>query len=107
MDACDLLLGRLWQYDRCVQYDGYANRYSFIKDGVKVKLAQLPPSELSHVEKKTPPLVSLVTKNKVNVSRDEANHLSFMLVIELNKGTNLTPKIFQLLQNSQMLSAYA
>lgn len=37
MDACHLLLGRPWQYDRQVLYDGYANTYSFVKDGVNVE----------------------------------------------------------------------
>lgn len=38
MDACHLLLGRPWQYDRRVIHDGYKNTYSFVKDGVKVVL---------------------------------------------------------------------
>ncbi|XP_017982330.1 PREDICTED: uncharacterized protein LOC108663252 [Theobroma cacao] len=33
MDACHLLLGRPWQYDRRAHHDGYKNTYSFIKDG--------------------------------------------------------------------------
>jgi len=35
MDACHLLLGRAWQYDRRAHHDCYANTYSFVKDGVK------------------------------------------------------------------------
>ncbi|XP_031392264.1 uncharacterized protein LOC116204315 [Punica granatum] len=33
MIASHLLLGRPWQLDRRTTYDGYKNRYSFIKDG--------------------------------------------------------------------------
>jgi len=33
MHAGDILLGQLWQFDRRVMYDGYLNRYSFVKDG--------------------------------------------------------------------------
>ena len=29
MDACDVLLGRPWMYDRKIMYDGYQNTYSF------------------------------------------------------------------------------
>ena len=36
MDACHLLLGRPWQYDRKTKHDGFKNTYSFIKDGAKV-----------------------------------------------------------------------
>lgn len=39
MNACHLLLGRLWQYERCVIHDGRANTYSFMFKGVKVVLA--------------------------------------------------------------------
>lgn len=38
MDACHLLLGRPWQYDRKKIHDGYKNTYSFVKDGFKVVL---------------------------------------------------------------------
>ncbi|MCI34227.1 hypothetical protein A2U01_0055445, partial [Trifolium medium] len=46
MDACHLLFGRPWQYDRRAHQDCYAKTYSFIKDRVEIKLTQLPPSEL-------------------------------------------------------------
>ena len=72
MDACHLLLGRPWQYDRRAQYDGYTNTYSFTKDGVKVKLAPLPPKEPSHGEKKTTLIVSLATKNDYKVPKASA-----------------------------------
>ena len=38
MDACHLLLGRSWQFDRSVSHDGRANTYSFICKGVKIVL---------------------------------------------------------------------
>ena len=40
MDACHLLLGRPWQYDRNAILDCLKNTYSFEKDGVKIILAQ-------------------------------------------------------------------
>jgi hypothetical protein len=36
MDACHILLGRPWQYDRKTVHNGLKNTYSFVKDGVKV-----------------------------------------------------------------------
>ncbi|PKI41852.1 hypothetical protein CRG98_037757, partial [Punica granatum] len=39
MDACHLLLGRPWLYDRWVIYDGFKNTYSFVKEGIKIILA--------------------------------------------------------------------
>ena len=38
MDACHLLLGRLWQFDRAVSHDGRVNTYSFTFKGVKIVL---------------------------------------------------------------------
>ena len=39
MDACHILLGRPWLFDRKVVHDGYLNTYSFSKDGKKITLA--------------------------------------------------------------------
>ena len=41
MQAGDILLGRPWQFDRRVMYDGYLNRYSFVNDGRKTTLVPL------------------------------------------------------------------
>ena len=38
MDACHVLLGRPWLFDRRVMHDGYKNTYSFSKDGKKIVL---------------------------------------------------------------------
>ncbi|KAJ9546904.1 hypothetical protein OSB04_019447 [Centaurea solstitialis] len=46
MDACHLLLGRPWDYDRNVVHDGRANTYSFVFDGVKITLVPSKPKEL-------------------------------------------------------------
>ena len=52
MDACHMLLGRSWLFDRKVTSNGYLNTYSFMKDGRKITLAPLSPSQL---QKKTSP----------------------------------------------------
>ncbi|XP_031375720.1 uncharacterized protein LOC116190199 [Punica granatum] len=36
MDACHLLLGRPWQFDRSVSHDGRTNKYSFTHKGLKI-----------------------------------------------------------------------
>ncbi|XP_071686227.1 uncharacterized protein [Rutidosis leptorrhynchoides] len=41
MDACHLLLGHPWQFDRRTKHDGYKNTYSFVKNGVHITLAPL------------------------------------------------------------------
>jgi len=46
MDACHMLLGRPWLFDQKVTHNGYLNTYSFTKDGKKVTLSSLTPSQL-------------------------------------------------------------
>ena len=41
MDACHIVLGRPWQYDRKVTHDGEKNTYTFWKDGSKVVMLPL------------------------------------------------------------------
>ena len=41
MDACHLLLGRPWQYDRDAVYHGKRNMYTFKKDGITFKIHSL------------------------------------------------------------------
>ena len=36
MDACHLLLGRQWQFDRQTVHDGLKNTYAFVMNGVKI-----------------------------------------------------------------------
>ncbi|KAK2966379.1 hypothetical protein RJ640_021523 [Escallonia rubra] len=44
MDACHILLGRPWQYDRKTMHDGVQNTYSFfVKDGERKKKLVLKP----------------------------------------------------------------
>ena len=51
-----MLLGRPWLFDRRVMHDGYLNTYSFSKDGKKITLAPLSPSQLhKHKPSKTQP----------------------------------------------------
>ncbi|KAJ0627391.1 putative nucleotidyltransferase, Ribonuclease H [Helianthus annuus] len=45
MDACHILLGRPWQFDRRTRHDGFRNTYSFKKDGINITLAPLDPRE--------------------------------------------------------------
>lgn len=45
MDACHILLGRPWQYDRRAKQDGFRNTYSFKKDGLHITLAPYDPRD--------------------------------------------------------------
>jgi len=46
MDACHIWLGRPWLFDHRATHDGYLSTYSFSKDGKKITLVPLSPSQL-------------------------------------------------------------
>jgi hypothetical protein len=48
MQACHILLGRPWQFDRRVTHDGFTNRYSFVFKKLPISLVPLTPKEVLH-----------------------------------------------------------
>ncbi|XP_051130355.1 uncharacterized protein LOC127250921 [Andrographis paniculata] len=46
MQACHILLGRPWQFDRKAHHDGYLNRYSFEFESRKICLKPLSPMDV-------------------------------------------------------------
>jgi len=61
MDACHILLGSPWLFDRRVKHDGYLNTYTFSKDGKKITLAPLSPFQLhKHKTLNTQPQPGLI-----------------------------------------------
>jgi hypothetical protein len=46
MQACSLLLGRLWQYDKNTTHHGRSSKYSFIHKDKKVSLILTSPEEI-------------------------------------------------------------
>nr|GEX72044.1 hypothetical protein [Tanacetum cinerariifolium] len=86
MDACHILLGRPWLYDRRVKHDGYRNTYTFKKDGVSITFAHLNPkrcSTRSRVDIKTD-FVGLVKVSPLSV-------VFGLLMIEENPVTAAAP----------------
>ncbi|XP_060210689.1 uncharacterized protein LOC132637645 [Lycium barbarum] len=47
MQACYLLLGRRWQFDRNAQHSGRSKKYSLVFEGRKYTLAPLTPYQVS------------------------------------------------------------
>ncbi|RDX88679.1 hypothetical protein CR513_29698, partial [Mucuna pruriens] len=52
IEATHLLLGRPWQFDKKVIYDGVTNRFTFIHIGQRVVLKALSPSKVQEDQKK-------------------------------------------------------
>ncbi|XP_071739823.1 uncharacterized protein [Rutidosis leptorrhynchoides] len=50
MDACHLLLGRPWLFDKYVYHNGHQNTYSLYVNGKKITLTSLKPSEIPRAD---------------------------------------------------------
>jgi len=61
MDACHILLGHPWMFNRKVMHNGFLNIYSFSKGGKKITLVPSSPFELSkHKPQKQPERLNLL-----------------------------------------------
>ncbi|XP_076920042.1 uncharacterized protein LOC143581054 [Bidens hawaiensis] len=92
MDACHILLGRQWQYDRRAKYDGFRNTYTFKKDGVSITLAPCDPRQEGCES-------MLVTKDEFSVlARSPQPQLIFgLLIAEENPDMPQVPSEFSLI----------
>nr|GEY76652.1 RNA-directed DNA polymerase [Tanacetum cinerariifolium] len=90
MDACHLLLGRPWQYDRRTKHDDFRNTYSFTKDGLNIMLAPLDIHD-------SPANVMIVTKSEfLDYYKATAQKILLALVVtELNNNNTDTPLLIQ------------
>ena len=52
MQASQILLGRPWQYDRKVMYDGYLNRHLFTFNNHDLKLKAMTPQQVFEEQKR-------------------------------------------------------
>jgi len=91
MVVCHLLLGRPWQYDR------HANTYTFVKDGVKIKLVPLPPNAFDEGKKDFKPIVSLVSKEPFKVTTKDVQDMSFVLLVKSNEESTIPKEVEHLL----------
>ncbi|XP_021999385.1 uncharacterized protein LOC110896229 [Helianthus annuus] len=86
MDACHVLLGRPWLYDRRVKHDGFRNTYTFKKDGLYVTLAPLNPKD-----EPPPPIAS--KSEFVGLTRVLPTSVVFGLVVtEVNPAVHEPPE---------------
>ena len=92
MDACHLLLGRLWQFDRQVMYDGYKNTYCFSNDGHKIVLAPMKPMlELKSSKEES----VLLSKGDFEKELNTRNVAYVVVVVKENDDVSKPPPIMQ------------
>ncbi|KAK9045771.1 hypothetical protein V6N11_051679 [Hibiscus sabdariffa] len=74
MDACHILLGRPWQYDKGTTHDGISNRYSFMHAGKKITLAPLTPNQVQEDQIRLRKNVEEIRgKKKITCENEESN----------------------------------
>ncbi|XP_048135655.1 uncharacterized protein LOC125315249 [Rhodamnia argentea] len=76
MDACHILLGRPWRFDRKTQDDGFRNTYTFKKDGRTITLG---PSDLRKEVKN-----NLLSRSEFQEEAINAPELFAIVVMEQN-----------------------
>ena len=93
MDACHLLLGRPWHYDRRILYDGYKHTYSFVKDGCKVVLGPSKPESVPKLSRGEGS--SLLTQSECVKELKLGSEVYVLIVVEENEGDNEPPVIMK------------
>jgi len=80
MDACHLLLGRPWMFDRKVHHDGYKNTYTFMRNGKKIVLTPETPKS-KPTQTKTPQNTSVTTVLKAELPecKSQKHHILLCL----------------------------
>ncbi|XP_071704974.1 uncharacterized protein [Rutidosis leptorrhynchoides] len=88
MDACHLLLGRPWQYDRKTKHDGFRNTYSFVKDEFNITLVPL--------DTRNEPDSSLILNRAAFEDEAKAKLIVFSLIVEeINPAISHVPPAVQ------------
>jgi len=94
MDACHLLLGRPWQYDRDVIHNGKSNTYCFKLKGRNYTLTPLLPSQVKPIqplpgEGNTSEKALFLSETRVERSINKGKNIFALFVLE--KGEGETP----------------
>ncbi|GJR23290.1 reverse transcriptase domain-containing protein [Tanacetum coccineum] len=83
MDACHVLLGRPWQFDRKTKHDGFKNTYTFEKDGTTIIL------DLSDLKKEAKN--HFLSRAEFLAEVNEATDVFAIVVMESNDGSDDVP----------------
>ncbi|KAJ0937805.1 putative transcription factor interactor and regulator CCHC(Zn) family [Helianthus annuus] len=74
MDACHLLLGRPWEYERNIEHNGRSSTYNFLFGGVKITLVPSKPKQLATKQSGT-----LLTISQFQDELEEANNVLILI----------------------------
>ncbi|XP_074314188.1 uncharacterized protein LOC141649395 [Silene latifolia] len=86
MDACHVLLGRPWQFDRNVIHRGRSNEYGLVDKGKKLVLKPMAPSaihSMSTTQGKTSSMSMFASEQEVGEAIKEGGCVYLMVVNEV------------------------
>ncbi|XP_035834279.1 uncharacterized protein LOC110883263 [Helianthus annuus] len=96
MDACHVLLGRPWLFDRRVMHDGYRNTYSFTHNDRRIVLTPMSPTTTSNTNPQ--PLSTLLKAEQQEYYSIKDFILMGLDEVETKTSTTPHPRIQPLLQ---------
>ena len=101
MDACHLLLGRPWQFDRKAHHDG-ENSYNFQKDGVTYRLNS--KGEEKGVGQVGPCVLMVGEKELINTLEEDG--IGFALVLKPKEDRKKEHRIASPKEVEELLNQY-
>ncbi|XP_074298843.1 uncharacterized protein LOC141629799 [Silene latifolia] len=101
MDACNVLLGRPWQYDRDVVHRGRSNEYELVSKGKRIILKPMAPGEvrsMSTKRGKTASMTMLASEKEVDEAIANGNQVYLMVVNEAPSNGGKDERLTSLLE---------
>lgn len=95
MDACHILLGRPWQFDRGVIHDGRQNTYSFLFEGIRITLL---PGISTSVSPANEPKVLLLSYGEFVTAASQTPYILLLMPLDVSDPSSIPPIVAPLLQ---------
>ncbi|XP_074303636.1 uncharacterized protein LOC141638107 [Silene latifolia] len=101
MDACHVLLGRPWQYDRDVVHRDRSNEYELVSKGKRIVLKPMAPGEVRSMSAKrrtTTSMTMLASEKEVDEAIVNGNQVYLMVVNETPSNESKDGRLILLLE---------
>ncbi|XP_074288680.1 uncharacterized protein LOC141613836 [Silene latifolia] len=101
MEACHVLLGRPWQYDRDVVHRGRSNEYELVSKGKRIIFKPMTPSEVRSMSAKrgrTASMTMLASEKEVNEAIVNGNQVYLMVVNDTPRNGDKDGRLTSLLE---------
>ena len=87
MQACSLLLGRTWQFDKESVHNGKSNQYTLVHNGNKIGLSPMTPETILKVD------IARASRAKNQEKQKSENQIVASEVLPHKSSTKSAPKV--------------